>query len=389
MAWAGLFLLLGWPIVAMALAARSQGGGVPARSWTLLNVLIGSSGWAALCFSATVGIETPLRLALFGLGLTLPTIISQSLVGIALFRNPNFAFSKRWSKREFSRLFGAQAVMLTTPPGLALAMVGFGMYAYSAHLALSQMIPVFVAIGVLIWLWGLVWSSLKQMMIPGQIVVFPNAAWNTELFALAERMGAKLRTCFLAQTTARKTAGAYCLGGGRVGITDSFLSALDLNEFLAVMAHEVRHLRHGIETMRVLLLGMTLTLGTGMIAMTLGGRLEEGLAALMAISLMLLAAAASARLLLKLKRRHEDEADEAAVAFVGAQPLMNALAKAYYLNSVKDLGKGSARYRSPVNRLERIAHLGNLPKEEAARTLGRIFESMKEDDAMTLARRAS
>lgn len=389
MAWAGLLMVLGWPIVAYFLAARSQGGGVPARAWTLVNVLVGVLSWSMLSWPATAGLEAPLRLVLFGMGLGLAPMTSQFVVGKSLYANARCNFATRWSRKEFLRLFGSQAVMLTTPPGLALAMLGLGIYAYTSNLHLAQQLPVLVALLVLMWIWFLVWTGLKQTLIPGQIVMFPNQSWKAELFGLSERMGAGLKTCFLAQTTARKTAGAFCLGGGRVGITDTLLSALTLQEFLAVMAHELQHLSHAAQTFRVLLLGMTTTLGAGLIAMKVGSSLNDQVQLLLGLSLMLLAAAASAKLLLNLKRRHEDEADEAAVAYVGPRPMMEALSKVYYLNGVNELTKGTARYRSPISRLERIAHLGHLHRNEAHQILSRIQEAMEADDIIPSARRAS
>jgi len=274
------------------------------------------------------------------------------------------------------------------PAGLALSIVGLGLYVFHANLGIRNSIPYWIAIAVCVWLWMLVWASIRQMLIPGRIVDFPNKIWLDELRLLSERMGTGLRTCFLAQTTRRRSAGAYCLGSGRVGISDSLVSALDMEEFLAVMCHELRHLSHGRQTMRALVAGSAVTLTAGIGALQLGRGLGDLVVLLLSLSLMLLGAAASARLLMRLKRRQEDDADEAAIAFVGAPPLISGLSKAYYLNGVTDWEKGSVKYRSPLQRLERIARLGNLPTREARRTLENVYRAISAEET-TSERRAS
>src|SRR5205814_654965 len=76
-----------------------------------------------------------------------------------------------------------------------------------------------------------------------------------------------------------------------------------------------------------------------------------------ALAAVLLLSAISFYTLMKLRARNEDEADQAAVAEVGAAALVRALAKAHELNGP---GNGGPLHRSLESRLSRICNLEGI-----------------------------
>lgn len=339
------------------------------QKWTLAAVLAGAVLWGATVFAARLPIDSRLSWALFGLGLPLyPSVILFALGGF-LYRADPKRYA-RFSKAEFLRLCGGNLLLLTAPPGLSLAMIGIG-----AHLATSldelllwQEACFFLALVLIGTLFVATWRVLKELRIPGRLIPFTNPAREADVRALARSIGSPLHALKVCRTRSGRIAGAYSLGGGDVAITDGMLAALTREEFLSVMAHELRHLTQTREIVRILSLGFVTTLFLGFAVGTSISWLGVSELAPITGGLTVLALAVCFRILVDTKRRHEDEADETASNAVGAYPLMTALAKAAIINGA-DPTVASVRYRSLRARLERLAKLAGLGPHAADNAL--------------------
>lgn len=321
------------------------------RTWTLANLLIPTVGFGAICFWGIPAAD-PVRWAVFGLGLPIFPAIAQAVLARRIARvKPELL--ERWSRGEFTRYLVGGMLGLAAPPGLFLALLGFGWH--SGRLFEHALPAVLLAFALWLGLWVLMWRIVREMRVPGRLVSFPSSARLTEVERLARRMDAPLRAVMLSRTRSARLAAAYCLGRSRVCISDALLAALTPEEFLAVMAHELRHLSQARQTAGLLLLwgSATLAVGAGFAAVPLLRPL-----ALSAIAVGLLGVGH----LVRLKRRQEDEADEAAVAFVGAMPLISALVKTTLLNG-GSFDRRGVRHRGLTDRIARLTHLGGLSAE--------------------------
>ncbi len=342
---------------------------ISVQKWTLINVVVGAGLWGLLLAASRLSIDSNLVLALFGLGLPLLPSILQYGTGPLLYR-AGYKRYARFSPIEFLRLCGGNLLLLTAPPGLALAMIGVGAHviAYHGELELWQELSYLLGLVLIGTLFAGTWKVLKELRIPGYLIAFANPAREADVRALARQIGAPLRALKVCRTRSGRIAGAYSLGGGDVAITDGMLAALNRDEFLSVMAHELRHLTQTRETVRILLLGFATTLFLGFAVGTAISWLGIAELAPIAVGLTVLALAICFRILVNMKRRHEDEADETASKTVGAYPLMTALAKAAIINGADPM-VSSVRYRSIRTRLDRLAKLAGLAPQAAENAL--------------------
>lgn len=368
MGWLGLAIAALWPVVVWAASnvhiIRHRLSGpisIP------LNLVGPTIGWAIAC---AAGIAGDVAWVWFGLGLPVFPVLAQA-VSAGLAARGSERIQSRWTRAEFVRFQVGSMLILTAPSGLILALLG---YAYSQrHDPGGAAVMLLLSSIGFLFLWSLMWTAVREMRVPGRVVSFPTGAWRTEVERLARRMDAPLRRVFLAQTRAGRIAGAYCLGRSGVGIADALLAALSMEEFKAVMAHEIYHLRQVRETTLCLLLSSTTILCAGLLTDVLGGGRTEG--HFMTFAVLVLAVAFFLRGLIGMKRRHEDEADEAAVAFVGALPLIGALAVATVLNGGR-FDRGSVRYRSLDARIRRLASLGGCAQEVVEARIARAKEEL-------------
>lgn len=132
-----------------------------------------------------------------------------------------------------------------------------------------------------------------------------------------------------------------------------------MEEFLAVMAHELRHLTQVNQTLRTLAFSTLVTLGTGLGIEALRAKLPAAQVHMVALSATLLVFVLCLRQLIALKRRQEDDADQAAINFVGALPLISALVKVTLMNG-GSFDRSSSRYRSLHDRIQTVARLAGL-----------------------------
>lgn len=206
--------------------------------------------------------------------------------------------------------------------------------------------------------WILQWPILSAISLPGRAVEFPMKDLEADAKQLAEKMGQRLRALLLLRS--RRIAGAFSVDVGRAAITDYFLSALTYEEFLAVMAHEFRHFEHRKRETRILPIALCACLAVTLLVSWLGSL--AGVPPYFGALASLPAWAAFSRSQAKRRRLNEDDADDAAIEFVGALPLMSGIAKSYALNMrIGDSSKRGAIHRSLLDRLHRIAAVGGLP----------------------------
>ena len=253
------------------------------------------------------------------------------------------------SKSDFQDRIMASAFVSTFPIALTAFLIGIAQLAFESNSAFG-----YVALGLTTGSWLYQWSVLRVLILPGCCVPFLPKAWENEARSLANRMDVPLNELLLIQTRTR-SAGAFALGTWRVGITDYLLSALEQDEFLAVIAHELQHFKQRKRT-AVIALTQVVLVGSvgGLLAFAVQTRtLEPVVAFAIAFALSTLCVFP----LMKLRARNEDEADEAAAAEVGAMPLVSALAKAHELNGH---GSGGPLHRSLESRLSRICNLAGI-----------------------------
>lgn len=301
---------------------------------------------------------------LFGLGWpALPTLALGAMARPILRRAQGL--EARWSRGELARYLAGSALSATLVPGLSLALLGF-VYEESRR---GGSIALVVLAG-LSWLAAVLasWGAVRQMRVPGVLVPFPEGPRRDEAFRLARRMDAPLQHLLLAQSRRARIAGAYALGRSRVAVSDALVASLSPLELDAVLAHELRHLSQQAGIARSVMVGGACTLLAALSAGLACRGLPDELRHAVTGSVALLVFAWLLRALVRLKRRHEDEADEAAVAHVGAAALIAAIAKVASLNGSKT-DRATIRYRSLADRADRIGRLGGLRPAEVERIL--------------------
>ena len=216
-------------------------------------------------------------------------------------------------------------------------------------------------------LWSLQWSAIRLVLLPGKPAEFPMSDWELDAKTLALNMNTRLNDLLILRTGKSRIAGAFALGGGRIAITDDLLAVLSHDEFLAVMAHELRHFTQRKRTVRVaasiaLIAGVIGAIAAWLVA-------AESIAPFLAIGIATAVAALSSVPLVRIRRKNEDDADAAAVETIGADQLMSAIAKTYAVNGrLNESGSGTI-HRGLHDRLSNIATLGNLGEDSVVRAI--------------------
>lgn len=216
-------------------------------------------------------------------------------------------------------------------------------------------------------LWSLQWSAIRLVLLPGKPAEFPMSDWELDAKTLALNMNTRLNDLLILRTGKSRIAGAFALGGGRIAITDDLLAVLSHDEFLAVMAHELRHFTQRKRTVRVaasiaLIAGVIGAIAAWLVA-------AESIAPFLAIGIATAVAALSSVPLVRIRRKNEDDADAAAVETIGADQLMSAIAKTYAVNGrLNESGSGTI-HRGLHDRLLNIATLGNLGEDSVVRAI--------------------
>jgi Zn-dependent protease with chaperone function len=216
-------------------------------------------------------------------------------------------------------------------------------------------------------LWSIQWSAIRLVLLPGKPAEFPMPDWESDAKTLASKMNTRLNDLLILRTGKSRIAGAFALGGGRIAITDDLLAVLTHNEFLAVMAHELRHFTQRKRTVRVAACHVLLAGIIGAIAAWLAT--AESISPILAIGIAAAAAALSLVPLVRMRRENEDDADAAAVEAIGADQLMSAIAKTYAVNGrLNESGSGTI-HRGLHDRLSNVAAFGQLGEDAVDRAI--------------------
>lgn len=216
-------------------------------------------------------------------------------------------------------------------------------------------------------LWSLQWSAIRLVLLPGKPAEFPMSDWELDAKTLALNMNTRLNDLLILRTSKSRIAGAFALGGGRIAITDDLLAVLSHDEFLAVMAHELRHFTQRKRTVRVAAITALIAGVIGAIAAWLAA--AESIAPIFAVGIATTVAVLSSVPLVRIRRENEDDADAAAVETIGAGQLMSAIAKTYAVNGRLNESGSGIIHRGLHDRLLTIAALGNLGEDSVDRAI--------------------
>jgi len=375
MAWVAVAVLAGWSLLACAWAGRGAINPSLLNRLSLLNLLVPLVIGGTAALEAAQGWGPWARMTGFGLLLGVWPTTLQTACGLILYRRGLPGPMGRLTAEEFTRLFASRVAALCAPAGLALCMAGAAGMVLSMGLPIGQLVAGLAALGCLALLWLELWRHLAHMGVPGRIAPFPMPDWKRDVIRLGATQGVEVQDVLLARTKRRALAGAFCLPGARLVITDALLAALNHSEFLAVMAHEMAHVRHRSPVVLVLIVGLATTLALGFaLQLAFGSSGLPGWGCVVACGAV---AAAFFRKLIHIKRSQEDEADDWAIRLVGAEPLMAALIKAHLLNRSESLDRRTTRYRSLRNRLDRIAAVAGLPAADIRSAMERAQAELR------------
>lgn len=210
-------------------------------------------------------------------------------------------------------------------------------------------------------LWCAQWNALHSLMLPGKLTSFPREDWEKSARELAERMGLPYRAMMLIQTREPHTAAALALPGGRIAFSDVFLNSLTKEEFLAIAAHEIEHLKQKQITTKFFFaaFSFSLIIGIAIWWFTEMNFLSRRIAPVLALGLSFVVLLAS----FLFKKSREDAADVIAVRYVNAASFIRALAIHYALNGKLFNGHGDFD-RGLLRRSRRIAQKAGLSEEE-------------------------
>jgi hypothetical protein len=376
MAWVAVAVLTGWSAVAWAWARWGALNPSLLNRLSLLNLLVPTVIGGTVALEAAGDWSPWARMTGFGLLLGVVPTTLQTICALILFKRGMPGPLGRMTREEFARLFVSRVAALCAPAGLALCLVGAGGMVLSMGLPTEQLLAGLGALGCLVWLWLELWTHLAHMGVPGRLAPFPMPDWKRDVIRLGAGEGLLVQDVLLARTKRHTLAGAFCLPGCRLVVTDALLAALSHSEFLAVMAHELAHIRHRAPVMLVLIVGFMTTLGLGLaLQMGFGASSVSGWWCVLACGMV---GAAFFRQVVRTKQQQEDEADDWAVRLVGAEPLMAALVKAHLLNRSETLDKRTTRYRSLRDRLDRIAANGGLTGAAIRQVMERVQAELRE-----------
>lgn len=332
------------------------------------STLITLFGTGACSLGAVLAFDAATHARLQALGIAiliypLAFIVLLSLATLSSFRRVR---GMDWDWAAYAELLLSATWTRFVPGGTTVALAGSVLWLYDRlHSGSDPTYAAFAVAGTAAG-WILQWPILSAISLPGRAVEFPMRDLEAAAKNLAAKMGQRLRALLLLRS--RRIAGAFSVDVGRVAITDYFLSALSYEEFLAVMAHEFRHFDHRREAYRILPVGLCICLALSFLG-AWGGS-WAGIPPYFGLLAAGPAWIAFFRFQTARKRLNEDDADDAAVEFVGAWPLMMGIAKSYALNKrIGDCSKRGDIHRSLRDRLQRIATRGGLPDSKAAEAI--------------------
>lgn len=273
----------------------------------------------------------------------------------------------RMSKRAFRFRLMATTMAVAFPLGVSVILIGSLVNLVNSE---SGVMDVFAKGSVLVlalFLWLFQWSVIRLVLLPGRPAEFPMQDWEDDAKELCERMGTRLNDLMMLRTGRSRIAGAFALGGGKIALTDDLVAALTHEEFLAIVAHEARHFLQRRRTILAIVFLTTVAASVG--AFAAWGFSAGHFSSWIAMLLSVCGALAIMYPIAVLKRRNEDEADDAAIAAVGAMPLMTALVKTYAINGRMEDPSSSSIHRGLQDRLQRIAKVSGCGSESLDRAL--------------------
>jgi Zn-dependent protease with chaperone function len=200
-----------------------------------------------------------------------------------------------------------------------------------------------------------------------------SGALRDRLFDLARRGGVPLRQLYIMPMRRGRIANAFAVQGGSVILTDYLLENLSEREVVAVMAHEIGHLRHGHP--RQLVLTLAASAGLALVAVR-----AFGAALQLPPALAWPCAVIAAVLVTFVASRHfERIADAEAVKLTGdPEALITALARLANLNHVPiEWGmwaEKSLTHPSTLRRAQAIARRAGLEKGRVEALLASLPE---------------
>ncbi len=331
---------------------------------SIVNLFVATAAAVGVAFLVVPTTSFSARLIAAGLAFMAGAVAGEWLIGHRMYRPYETVRPDQLTSRAFRFRLIATALSIALPIGVTMILIGS--IGDLAHTDVGQRGSTANAIAFVLalMLWVVQWSAIKLVLLPGRPADFPMPDWEEDVKRLAERMGTRLTDLLILRTGRSRIAGAYALGGGRIAITDDLLAALSKEEFMAVMAHELKHFTQRRKTT---LFACAFVVGAGgAAALSVWAASAGVIPMLAATSIATLSALVPLWRLTKLRALHEDEADLAAIEQIGAMPLMCALAKTYAVNGrLGDSTTGSI-HRGLRNRLSLLAARGRIPASAVA-----------------------
>ncbi|HWP31096.1 MAG TPA: M48 family metalloprotease [Fimbriimonadales bacterium] len=316
----------------------------------------------SLIASLMADVETLGSRLLLGGGLfVLLVTFSQIVLGLCMHPAVQHIRGKEWTKSFLTERLVAMGWMVALPVGTTAILIGsFENLFHSPSGTLEKILLVSITFCAIV-LWCAQWNALHSLMLPGKLARFPREDWERSARELAERMGISFRALMLIQTRDPHSAAALALTGGRIAFSDVFLNSLTKEEFLAVAAHEIEHLKQKRITTKFFFaaFSFSLIIGIAIWWFTEINFLSEQIAPVLALGL------SCAVLLVSFlfKKSREDAADVIAVRYTDASSFIRALAIHYALNDKLIDAKGEFD-KGLLRRSKRIAQEGGLSEEE-------------------------
>ncbi|MCH8275174.1 MAG: M48 family metalloprotease [Armatimonadetes bacterium] len=341
---------------------------------------LAAPGVALLLGGVSLGTRVLVAGAVFGLSV-LP---SQAALSAAAYPHFRLVRGADWLRSAFTFRLLVAGWALGLPVAVTAMLFGAVQNLLFIRLQPADHALTLAVTVLLCLLWVVQWPVLRALSLPGTAAEFPRAEWKSAAVSLGKRMDVPLNDLLLIHTHRAPTAGAFALGRGRVAITDFLLSAIDEDEFLAVVAHELHHFRQRSRTVALIL---ALMAGAALLAVIAALFVARGvLPAWAAVVLSFALAASAVAPLVRRRQRYEDEADDAAALHVGSWPLMTAIAKVHALNGRAGDAAGSTIHRSLRDRLRRLASCGGLDGDAVQRAISLAKETVAEPPQVCLTR---
>lgn len=341
-AWFGCARLSQWAVVAAWILW-----------WTALSATNALHGVVRLL--APIGL--PVAAAALGIAYVVPAALVVLLIQATVHDVRRRAGATRLTTREALRAAAWQMAAALVPATLVVT-GGAALFARSAGLGCALMIAALLARIILLRSAMDATGVVPQSITTGEL--------RDRIFELAARARVRLKQIYVLPMARQAGANAFAVSNGTVMLTDVLLTRFSRAEVIAIMAHEVAHLRHQ-HPQRIARTAIFSVLAPVMVA--------EALSIVRVIPIYAavgLAAVASLILTQWIRRKFEYEADATATTLCG-DPVaqITSLARLSMLNHVPlhwgRWAEHSLTHPSTRRRLERIAGRAGIGPEELRR----------------------